>query len=227
MAEDENIVKPKLIKDLGMLFPCSTSKRRTRFGLYECPICNKQYKTQTQLVKRGDSTKCKSCRSSTINKRHGKTKTRIHRIWTNMKQRCLNKNGRDYTKYGGRGIEICDEWISFERFMEWSYSNGYSDNLTIDRINNDGNYEPSNCRWTTKTVQSRNTKKIHKHNKSGYRGVIYLKKNDSWSASIRVNGKSIHILQSKNKLECAKAYDEYVVEHNLEHTKNFQHKEVA
>ncbi len=74
-----------------------------------------------------------------------------------MKTRCYNPRGSNYDRYGGRGITICDEWLSdFKIFYDWSVLNNYSDELTIDRINNDGDYEPSNCRWTTMQTQSRN-----------------------------------------------------------------------
>jgi hypothetical protein len=82
---------------------------------------------------------------------------RIHGIWTNMIRRCYNPSTSGYVNYGGRGISICKEWItSFFAFEDWAKKNGYRDNLTIDRINNDGNYEPSNCRWATKKQQQNN-----------------------------------------------------------------------
>lgn len=74
---------------------------------------------------------------------------RLYRIWQNMLNRCRNKNVEKYRSYGARGICVCDEWKEFPAFYEWAVANGYSDDLTIDRIDVDGNYEPGNCQWIT------------------------------------------------------------------------------
>lgn len=88
---------------------------------------------------------------------------RLYRIYHGMKNRCLHEYCDSYYRYGGRGITICDEWLQkngkgFKAFKEWALANGYNDNLTIDRIDTYGNYEPSNCRWITTHEQSRNTR---------------------------------------------------------------------
>lgn len=94
------------------------------------------------------------------NKKHGyagKTKERLYNTWLNIKQRCLNSNNPKYHIYGGKGVSIYSEWKDdFIKFKDWALSNGYSDNLTIDRIDVDGNYEPSNCRWITNKEQQNN-----------------------------------------------------------------------
>lgn len=83
--------------------------------------------------------------------------TRLYHIWQGIKSRCYKKSNARYGDYGGRGISVCDEWkTDFISFYDWAINNGYNDNLTIDRIDNDGNYEPSNCRWTTNKVQGNN-----------------------------------------------------------------------
>lgn len=88
---------------------------------------------------------------------HNTDLDRIRRIYNGMKQRCYNPNGTKYKDYGGRGIKICDEWLNDrQKFEQWSLSHGYENGLTIDRIDVNGNYEPSNCRWITNSEQQRN-----------------------------------------------------------------------
>ncbi len=87
---------------------------------------------------------------------HNSSRTRLYRIWGNMKNRCNSENRKNYKE---RGITVTETWNSFKSFKEWALNNGYLDTLTIDRINNDGNYEPSNCRWTTVVEQARNTRR--------------------------------------------------------------------
>lgn len=85
-----------------------------------------------------------------------KNKDRLHAIWRHIKYRCLNKEHYAYKDYGGRGVSLCDEWQKFEPFYDWAMANGYSNKLTIDRVDVDGNYEPTNCRWATWKEQGNN-----------------------------------------------------------------------
>lgn len=96
-------------------------------------------------------------KGNTYGVKHGKRNTRLYCIWVSMKQRCYNQNNKDFRKYGERGIKVCDDWKNnFISFYDWSINNGYQENLTIDRINNNGDYEPNNCRWTDIKTQSNN-----------------------------------------------------------------------
>lgn len=102
----------------------------------------------------------RSCGCIVARKTHGGTGTRLWNIWIQMRQRCSYQNAPNYHRYGGRGIAVCEEWEnSFEAFRNWALANGYRDDLTIDRKDNDGHYCPENCRWTTRKVQSNNTKR--------------------------------------------------------------------
>lgn len=80
----------------------------------------------------------------------------LHWRWSAMKQRCYNPNNKKFPRYGGRGIKVCDDWLSFESFEKWSLENGYQKDLSLDRINTDGNYEPRNCRWVDQKTQQNN-----------------------------------------------------------------------
>ena len=88
---------------------------------------------------------------------HGMKHTRLYRIWAGMKDRCLNPNSKYWDKYGGRGISVCNDWSNdFVKFHDWALANGYQEDLTLDRVDNDKGYSPGNCRWTTYLVQENN-----------------------------------------------------------------------
>lgn len=111
--------------------------------------------------------------TSKANKTHGMANTRIYNIWCKMKERCYKRNSIEYHLYGGRGISICNEWKNdFKSFYEWAVKNGYSDSLSIDRIDVNGNYEPTNCRWATSYEQNSNKRNNVVIEKNGERHTL-------------------------------------------------------
>ena len=148
--------------------------------------------------------------------KHGMRKHPLNTTISNMVQRCENPKKEFYPDYGGRGIKVCEEWRnSRETFFNWAIQNRWEEGLTIDRIDNDGNYEPSNCRWVTPTIQSRN-KRMPKNNTSGYKGVYFKKDTDKYVAQIMVNKNYIYLGLYLNVEEGAIAYNNYIIENNLE-----------
>lgn len=137
-----------------------------------------------------------------------------------MIQRCTNPKNTFYENYGERGIKVSNEWLDINNFINDMYPT-FQEGLKIDRIDNNKGYTKSNCRWVNQNIQSRNTRKIRANNKSGYRGVSWYKNYNKWAAQIKVNNKCIKLGYYEDKLEAAKAYDNYVICNNLEHTKNF------
>lgn len=114
--------------------------------------------------------RCRECAMKLVglgNTKHGESPkschnaSRLYTIWDNMRSRCNNSNNPKYKDYGGRGISVCKEWDDYDSFKNWALENGYTDDLSIDRIDVNGNYEPVNCRWITQKKQCRNKRTNH------------------------------------------------------------------
>jgi hypothetical protein len=140
------------------------------------------------------------------NYKHGCKHTKLYEIWCAMKQRCDNKNAWAYKYYGAKGISVCDEWQnSFESFKIWSEANGYIEGLSIDRIDNNGNYSPSNCRWVTMKEQAnnqRNTLRIE------YLGVT--KTLHEWADSLGIRSATLYYRIYKLGWSIERAFTEKV-----------------
>jgi hypothetical protein len=130
-----------------------------KYSRWKCTCdCGEITFVKTSNLTKGITKSC-GCWNKEIkpNFKHGKANTRLHHIWDTMKQRCLNSNNKKYPNYGGRGILIYKEWINdFINFYDWAIDNGYEKTLTLDRIDVNGNYEPSNCRWVSQEIQQNN-----------------------------------------------------------------------
>ena len=130
--------------------------------LCECECGNKK-QIIGKYLKNGST---KTCGCGKIlnphHKTHGQSNNKIYYVYKNMINRCYNKKNKKYESYGKRGIQVCNEWLqNFENFYNWAINNGYQENLSLDRINNNGNYKPSNCRWVDLYTQANNKRNNH------------------------------------------------------------------
>jgi len=182
-------------------------------GFYLCKCdCGNECIILKQNLKLGYTKSCgclqkEKARINGLNtKTHGLTNTRLYKVLQNMKSRCYDKNSINYGRYGYHAIIICDEWLDkdngFINFYNWSIANGYQDNLTIDRINSNGNYEPSNCHWATYKEQNRNRR--------NNRLITYNRETHciaEWSEILGINISTLHNRIKRPHLSIKKAFE--------------------
>ena len=171
----------------------------------KCNLCGSESDVVGSSLISGASTKCRSCvPRETLTKPH--RNERIYHIYTAMKQRCTNPKHSHYASYGGRGISVCKEWIDNpDKFIEWAFANGYSRNLTIERVDLNGNYEPSNCKWIPLVEQQKNRRTS--------RFVVYKGEKMTFTDACRSAGLSRSAVESYRKrhsVDHQTAIDHYI-----------------
>lgn len=191
----EDITGQKFGKLTALEWLRSDKKAHTSIWLCECE-CGNTCEVSLNNLKTGHTTSC-GCMKGRIT--HGKWGTRLYNIYYNMLQRCSNPNRLEYHNYGGRGISVCEEWKEdFTVFYDWAISSGYSDDLTIERINVNGDYTPENCKWATMKEQSNNTRR---NVRLVYEGVSHTIA--EWVEIYHINRSALERLLKKNSFEGA------------------------
>lgn len=173
-----------------------SNKNGGTWWLCECD-CGKEKVVYRGNLTSGDTISCgcyHKAHNSEYGFKHGKSKDKMYKIWSGMVQRCTNPNASNYKRYGGRGITVCDEWRNNPKlFIDWAYSHGYKNGLTLDRIDNDSGYSPNNCRWITPKQQSENSRASKMITYNGITHNI-----SDWSKILGVNRETLRYRISKN-----------------------------
>ena len=204
---------PKLIGEIykkqGKIYP-------VKFGIYLCQYCGEEFECRTKDICTSQYPKgTKSCGCLIGGKIHGLSYNQFYDTWKSMMGRCYNLKNRHYQSYGGRGISVCTDWQDLANFVSWAEST-YIEGMTMDRINNDGNYEPTNIRWTNKTTQAVN-QRIQKNNTSGFVGINWYKITSKWVSKIKVNKVDINLGYFNSIEDAVLARDNYIIENKLPH----------
>jgi hypothetical protein len=208
-----------LIENLGLIPHTITSKHKAIYGIYSCGYCGKHFRERANRI---NTRKSCGCTNDVVT--HSLSKHKYAKVWYAMISRCNNKKCASFVGYGGRGIKVCEEWLDIRNFLAW-VDNTRIEGYSIDRINNDGDYEPSNCRWADATTQACN-QRMNKTNTSGYTGVSWNKSHNKWEVRIKISGVKMYLgLFEKDELEKAVlTRDNYIKDNNLPHKLSTDYK---
>lgn len=213
----------EIIGNHGITYVSDSAYRKyglqnTRYINVKCR-CGHIFETQISPLLNGRTKSCGCLRIKSfveMNTTHGMYGTHMYRTWRCMKDRTQNANIPNYERYGKRGIQVFPPWIhDFQLFLDYvsALPNYGKQGYTLDRINNDGNYEPGNLRWTTRHIQATNKKERQKNNTSGHTGIV--KADNSWVAVIKIMGKNKYLGQFKTKEQAVRARNNYIIANGL------------
>lgn len=225
-GELDRDMTPRLIGETYMRKATENSPRRTRYGLYECPFCEKEFECSVESIKSGNTKSC-GCQQYMPREKsvkHGLRKHRFYSTWVKMVHRCSNSNYTRYKDYGGRGITVCEEWLDVRNFVVWAEATHPNiEGLSLDRIDNDKGYSPENCRWADASTQNIN-QRIKKSNTSGFVGVDFRPNENKYVARITVLGVRVYIGYYETIEEAVLARDNYITQNNLPHKLSTDYK---
>ena len=185
-------------------------KSHSRRAKFICKKCKRMFEANVTNIMRASTSSCGCARYDSVTK-HGDLKIdskykSLRNTWNNINQRCSNKKNPRYKDYGGRGISLCDEWKNnYLTFRDWSIKNGWEAGLQIDRIDNDGNYEPDNCKWVTNIENNQGEKKRNRVGKTGVKYITQHSKNGTYFGQKTVYGVYFSTKQCKTIEEAKKA----------------------
>ena len=213
MPAPENIPIGAVYGQLTILGKAEGTKRTTVIAQCSCGIVTKK---NWSNVKRGLTTSC-GCVGKTFHKTHGDSKNRLYSIWVLAKARCEKPYATGYQNYGGRGIKMDFQWSSsYETFKTWALSHGYSQHLTLERKDVNGDYTPENCIWADQSVQSANSRKRSTPTKHTFKGVDQLP-SGRWRAILQHQGKRINLGTHLNERNAVEARNKYIRDNALPH----------
>jgi len=197
--------------------------RKRTVVLCQCE-CGNVKRLKLEHLQNGNTRSCGCLHKEIMKiKKHGLMDHPLYSVWNDLKKRCYNKKNNRYKDWGFRGIEICDEWkTNFKCFYDWCLKNGWEEKLQIDRENNNGNYEPSNCRFITAQINNENKRLIQTNNKTGYRGVFYRKRDFCYGCCVGHKNKNVYSKEGfKTAKEAAIARDIFCIKNDIPFALNF------